>query len=309
MGKTKEAKKHSVALTILGSLIIIWSFITMYKYERVDNEEWETKKAKNINPAKFNKKTGMVKFTGIAEDGLITDELSNKKFSYLNTRSFQFKKIAKKKTERIKKDGRTEYIKKTYFKNEWIYKNSKTEKATILKIGSINVRFKEAKLMGEHEWNETYYFDKENANNPKLGDKKYILSGIPAETPLFCVGHLSNNFLSKGNLFLISTYSEGQTIEELSETHWILGPFCFILLLLGFLLLANPLIVFSREKKDIPVFKFIAKIGYPVYFILTFFIAFFIVRYSDISVNLVWIFIAGLFAYLGLLLYKKLASN
>jgi len=124
---------------------------------------------------------------------------------------------------------------------------------------------------------------------------KVQVSGIPEGTPLFCVGRLAGGYLGAGKLFLVSSHSEGKTLDELGEVwvwRWLRHPLCFLLLLAGFVMLGRPAMAFVRSRPDHPALRPLARIGWPPYLLLSLALSFVLVRYSRYTADLLWVVIA-----------------
>ncbi|MFC1670582.1 hypothetical protein ACFL20_09325 [Spirochaetota bacterium] len=296
--ENESLKDQSVlVLTIIGTLIILLGFYILYRGERIINKQWTVKNAKLINPNKPGSASGMVKFTGTPGGDLIVEELTKEQFVYLNRSLYEYKKVKKIITQTITKDGRKKHITKEVYENKWVFISSETKRAEDLRIGEINIRVKEAEVIGKNDWRKSIYITKtkrsyEKPENPVPGDRRFIISGINARNPMFAVGNLSNKYLGMGKLFIISAYSQGKTIEELKEFfvwRWMRHPACFAILFVGFIFLIHPAMVLLRKKSDVPVLGALSKSGWTLFIIMSFLLSLVIVVFSSVTVDIIWI--------------------
>ena len=276
---TVSSGKMAASLTVIGLIFVILGFLILYRAERTNNRQWIARQASVINPAEPGTDSRMVRFTGVPSGDFIVDPTTGNKFVVLRRSGYEY---VKKGVSAIGPD--------------WHYKEGATEKATELGIGAVRVRLGEAEIIGQNTWSTTVYSnEKRGERDPRPGDRKVHISGIPADHPLFIVGHLSGGYLGTGKLFVVSSYSEGRTIEELSETfvwRWMRNPFCFFLILMGFILLGYPAMRLLKIHADLPVIESLSRIGWPAYLAVSIVGAYFIVRFSAVTADLLWVIIA-----------------
>jgi hypothetical protein len=151
-------------------------------------------------------------------------------------------------------------------------------------------------------------------NNPMLGDKKYTISGITAREPIFAVGHLENGYLGAGKVFVVSPYSEQKTIQELYEDEegwfgWLGDLICFFVLFVGLVILGHPAMYLARKYSDLPILKSFSPVGWGVYIILSLAIAFLIIKYAAILVELLWMIVAVMVIVPGVAIYKRIRAK
>ncbi len=271
--------KTAATLTVIGLIFVMLAFMILYRAERTNNRQWIAKQARVINPAESGTDSRMVRFTGVPSGDFVADPSTGRKFVYLRRSLYEYEK---------KGDSAAG--------PDWHYKEGSTEKAKELGIGAVRVRLDEAEIIGQNIWSTTIFSnDKRADRDPKPGDRKVHVSGIPADHPLFFVGHLSGGYLGAGKLFVVSSYSEGRTLDELSETfvwRWMRNPFCFFLFLTGFILLGHPAMRILKLNADLPVIQSLSRIGWPAYLAVSFVAAYFLVRFSPVTADLLWAFIA-----------------
>jgi hypothetical protein len=119
---------------------------------------------------------------------------------------------------------------------------------------------REAELTGNMPWQKTVWQPAAAETSPNPGDTKTEYEGIPADSDLFAAGRFLDGAIgSGGRVFVLSTWSRGKTAEELRPWFWFRKPFCFFLLLIGFMLLYQPVKYF---RTDLPMF-----IWFPVSFL------------------------------------------
>jgi hypothetical protein len=258
------------------------AFIILYRAERTNNRQWIVKQARVINPAEPGMYSGMVRFTGVPSGDFAVDPGTGKKFVYLRRSLYEYTKRGD-----------------TAVGPDWHHKEGSTKKANELKVGAVRIRLGEAEIIGLNVWSTTIYSNERRSDsNPRPGDQKLHISGIPDNQPLFLAGHLSGGYLGAGKLFIISSYSEGRTLEELSEIfvwRWMRNPFCFFLFLIGFILLGHPAMRMLKLNADLPVIQSLSRIGWPAYLVVSLVAAYFLVRFSPVTADLVWVVIALIF--------------
>lgn len=302
--KNKKKSSSLISKAIIGFIIIFYAFFLLYRGERVKNKAWHVKKTEKINPEKTVKRTGMVKFTGFAQGDLIKDIVSGEQFIYLEKNHYRFEKVKKIKTEFMTKDGETKTAKKTVYKNEWVLQSSSEQLTDIIKIGKIKIRMNEAKLIGDDEWEKKIYMNNKK-DKPNIGDERYDLEGINAKQPLFVVGHLSDNLLGSGKIFIVSAFSEEKTLKKISKSRWFRKLFCFIILLIGFALLYHPFIEILKYYQQYPACKALSQMGCSAYVLIGLILSYLIVKYAYIIADFLWIFVLGIIAIPAISIYQK----
>ncbi len=314
--ETTRGQKRLVPATVIGIIILFLTFLTLYRSERTNNNAWLAQKAITIDPTKADDHKGMVKFSGMPAGQLVEDEISGKSFVLLTKTVYEYKKVKKTKSELVTRDGNTSSESITYFENDWDYINKSTEKAENLRIGEIIIRLDEAEILGSTDWKKKVYIPESGRTNPAIGDKKYMISGIHSENPIFAVGYLQNMQLESGDIFILSSYTEGKTINELysDETDFFSGIhirnfFCFIFLFIGLLIITPPLMYFLDTMKEYPVGKFLSKMGWGTYIPLHLILALVIVKFASVTVDLIWIIIACIIVVPAVSIYKRIKAS
>jgi hypothetical protein len=286
-----------ITLTVIGTLVVLLAFYILYRGERINNREWIAKTAERIDPSDARGYEGVAKLNGTPSGDFIADEISGESFIYVKRHYYVYDKTEKIKTEEITKNGRTQNVTTKYFEYEWVHKNSKTEISEAVRVGKINIRLKEAEIIGDDSYSKTIFISgKVKSENPMkspgIGDAKVLISGITSKTPIFAVGHLQGNFMGAGRIFIVSSISEAGTTDELHETKWIRAPFCLFLLCAGFILLIHPAKYMLEKNQGYPIFRNLSKLGWGVYVLISVVLSFIIVAYSQFTVDLVWIILA-----------------
>lgn len=275
----ERAVKGSLTLGICGLLCVIIAFSILYRAERTGNRRWIASRAEPIDPKAPGDAAGMVRFTGLPGGDLVADPDTGTRFVCLSRTRYEYRKG----------DGSS-------MDSGWRYVEASTELAKDLRIGAVRIRLEEADIMGRDAWSTTITRPERGGEAaPRIGDVKVQISGIPEGTPLFCVGRLADGYLGAGKLFLVSSHSEGKTLEELGEVwvwRWLRHPLCFLLLLAGFVMLGRPAMAFVRSRPDHPALKPLARIGWPPYLLLSLALSFVLVRYSRYTADLLWVVIA-----------------
>ncbi|MBN2079233.1 MAG: hypothetical protein JW838_09725 [Spirochaetes bacterium] len=268
--------KGGLTLFLCGLLCIIIAFSILYRAERTGNRRWIASRAELIDPKAPGDAAGMVRFSGLPEGDFVADTETGRRFVYLSRSRYEYRRG----------DGAA-------MGPGWRYAEGSTEFVKDLRIGVVRLRLEEAEIMGRDVWSKTITRPERGAGAaPRIGDVKIQVSGIPEGTPLFCVGRLAGDFLGTGKLFLVSTHSEGKTLDELSEVwvwRWIRHPLCFFLILAGFVMLGRPAMAFVRSRSDHPALKPLARIGWPPYLVLSLALSFVLVRYSRYTADLLWV--------------------
>ncbi|HNV46393.1 MAG TPA: hypothetical protein PLE73_05040 [Spirochaetota bacterium] len=269
--------KRAATLTVVGLLFVFAAFIILYRAERTNNRQWIAKKAERVDPAAPGAGARMVKFTGVPGGTFLDDADSGRRFVYLRRSRYEFRRGADAAAA-----------------PDWQYASGSTERAKEVRIGAVGIRLDEAEIIGGGAWSTTVYKNGREAA-PRIGDVKISLSGIPAELPLFCAGYFSNGYLGAGDLFVVSSFSEGKTMDELAETwvwRWLRHPACFALMLVGLLLLGGPAMRTMKRHEEMPVVRSLARIGWPAYGAMSLACAFLLVRFSPVTVDLIWLILA-----------------
>ncbi len=275
----KPRARSAATLTVFGLLCVIAAFSILYRAERTNNKSWIASRADLISPDRPGKEGRMVRFTGIPQEGLIEDADTGRTFVY----------VSKSRYEYAKGDGPSA-------KPDWKYLGNSSELAKSIRIGTVRVRLSEAEILGRRSWSTTIRRpDRGEGIEPRIGDTKLEVSGIPGDIPLFCVGRYAGGFLGSGPFCVVSAYSEGKTLDELKETwvwRWMRNPVCFFLLVVGFVLLGSPAMGLLRAYSHLPAVQPFARIGWPAYLVITIAFSFFAVRFSAVTADLLWVIIA-----------------
>ncbi len=287
----RTVPRSVVTLLIFGSLTVFLALFLLYRGERINNRAWIVKSASALDPAKPESRKGFVKISGMPGGQLIEDEISGKRFVYLQRLHYRYGKDKKTRTDFVNKGGKSEMVTREYYANDWIYQKRDLLKAPDLMIGAVHIRLKEAELIGEKAWDKTFFPGKKGGPeaSPSVGDQKAVLSGIPADQPLFAAGTLNGAYLEGGGVFIVSSLSEGMTLEELKETLWFTKTLCFFLLLAGTFMLIHPLLFsLSRYKEAEGGREFLSKLGWVSMIFLSVIISFLVVKFSYYTADLVW---------------------
>ncbi|MBN1532335.1 MAG: hypothetical protein JXA20_06715 [Spirochaetes bacterium] len=285
-----------VTLTVLGLLFVLASFLIIYRAERTNNRQWILKRAEAIDPANPGVDAAMVKFSGVPSGNFIEDPETGKRFVYLSRSLYRYEKGPGASVA-----------------PDWRYSEGTTLRAGDVKIGAVAIRLEEAEIIGGNSWSATRLPDaRGGAPTPRIGDLQVRLSGIPAEAPLFCAGRLSGGYLGAGDLFIVSSHSEGRTMEELRETwiwRWIRHPLCFFLLLVGFLLLGHPAMRLLKRYAHLPVVRSLSGIGWPAYIVIILPASFLLVRFSPVTADLLWLVLALLLGVPAAVIVRSIAAR
>ncbi len=298
--------KKLVPMAVAGTAIILLAFIILYHGERSGNPAWHIARARQLDPANPANKGGLVKLTGTPEQGLVREEESGKPFVYLVKHEYLFKPV--KKTENrtpVPGDGERPAT-GSYTVDEWVQVNRAGAKAGIITIGKVSIRVGEARLLGK-DFYETTVNRPVNDKAPVFplpGDRKFLIRGLPGDIPLFIAGRLFENTIGTGNIFVVSAYSEGKTAEELSPGLWLRKPLCFLILLIGFILISRPALWFMEKNSSLPVIGFLSKMGWGVFILISVLASFLVVRFSYHTADLVWVITGGILITAGYSVYR-----
>ena len=270
--------KKAVTLGILGFLCVVGAFSILYRAERTGNRRWIASRAEPIDPNAPGNAARMVRFTGMPGGELVVDADTGTRFVLLSRSRYEF--------------GRD---KASAAGDGWSYAGGDSERARGLRVGAVRIRLEEAEIVGRNAWSSTILRPDRGAGAaPRAGDVKIQVSGIPEGTPLFCVGRYADGYLGAGKLFIVSSYSEGKTMEELREAwvwRWIRHPLCFLLLLAGFVLIGFPAKGYLGSLPEDSPARPLARIGWPAYLALSLALSFVLVRFSSFTADLLWVII------------------
>lgn len=294
----------------IGTVILIFTFISLYRTERTASRSWQVKKAERIDPAHPSGARGMVKFTGLPSGDLINDALTGKTFVFLNKKSYEYRMVQKTRLNAVSKNGVSHPAPATYIEGEWVPVKDEEFMAEQPVVGTLTLRIREAELLGKHDWRTTIFEPAAaGTSSPAPGYKKYEVSGIPSNIPLFCAGKLNGTYLESGTVFIVSAYSEDKTIDSIRESGWIRNFFTFIFLLTGFIVISHPVMFLLKKFRGHPTAGFLSKMGWGMFISFSAAGAYLVVKYRSVAADLIWVLPAAAVVILALAIAKKIRSK
>ena len=287
-------RRGLAASASIGTAILLLTFISLYRAERIDSRAWQVKKADRIDPAHPAGARGMVKFTGVPNGGFITDPLIGEPFVSLRKKTFEYRMVRKVGTDTTGKNGGPNRTPAAYLEGEWVPVNEDERIAKLITVGAVSIRSGEAELIGKQAWSATIFKpDTRGKSAPAPGYAKYELSGITANLPLFCVGKLNGAYLESGTIFMVSAYSEEKTIAAVAESGWIRNFLTFIFLMTGFIVISHPVMYLLGTFKEHPAAGFFSTMGWGIYILFGVAAAYRVVKFRTVTADLLWIMIAA----------------
>ncbi len=290
-------------MTIFGGLLVLFSVVALLACER-GKKSYKIQQARTVDPARPQIRSGMVKFTAIPDAGWVHDPVSGQDFVAYSSSRYVYRRVKRPNS------------KKTVYQNEWKYEGRFAQKASFLRFGQLTVRLNEAQLAGETVWKKT--ITRRGANDvsldPKPGDEKFYISGIPKNGLVFVVGDFRANTIGGGDVFVVSGFSEEKTIDKVSGGavgRFFARVFLFPGLALGLVLLVPIWTHYLRLHSFLPVFGFFAKVKAWAWGLLCVIGAFLITFFSGLLSILLWVVpltLIGLFAFWAYFKQRKKGS-
>lgn len=220
--KYQKKFSTSVSTVILGLIFLIIGFILLGYSEGLIIER-NTVKALKLTPIEQLSKTkGMVKLKGVPiQNCELNNDECNNNLIYSNLVRFELKG------------------------EEWVV-ISEYDKFISFTLGNILINPKTAVQI--HDIQEKSIVESQEVINGEEVQFREITYGVGFDEELIVVGELIENTISGGNVFIISNKSSDdlndELIERLDNIWWVTKISAWLLLMLGFIALTIPIIVF-----------------------------------------------------------------